>query len=200
MPLPSETILALIVGLGLSAACGFRVFVPPLIISIAALSGHLELSPGFAWVATYPALIALATASVLEEHLPSSPYSLHGRRVVEGQRLIQTSSDIFLGWSRSVSGHDYYWRQLKDWKGSADLDRIPPKRFFGYARLCGLTLARAHAVSGDPAAIAGYLGKGDVFDKAIGEFAVRYAEQNLTDYQAFAAAIDAGGLEAHLAV
>ena len=109
-----------------------------------------------------------ATATVLEEHLPSSPYSLHG--------------------------------QLKDWKGSVDLDRASPKRFFGYARLCGLTLARAHAVSGDPAAIAGYLGKGTVFDRAIGEFAVRYSEQNLADYQAFAGAIESGRLEAHLAV
>ncbi len=113
---------------------------------------------------------------------------------------MQASSDIFLGWSRSVSGHDYYWRQLKDWKGSVDLDGASPKRLFGYARLCGLTLARAHAVSGDPAAIAGYLGKGTVFDRAIGEFAVRYSEQSLADYQAFASAIESGRLEAHLAV
>ncbi len=141
-----------------------------------------------------------ATASVLEAYLPKSRYPLHGRRVVEGQRLMQTSSDIFLGWSRSVSGHDYYWRQLKDWKGSIDLEDSSPKRFFRYARLCGLTLARAHAVSGDPAAIAGYLGRGDGFDRALGEFSVRYAEQTLADHRAFAGAIEAGHLEAHLAL
>jgi hypothetical protein len=105
---------------------------------------------------------------VLEDHLPPGPYRHSGRRVVEGQRLIQASSDIFLGWSEAaVSGRHYYWRQLKDWKGSADLDEGSRKGFVRYARLCGFNLARAHAVSGDPAAIAGYLGKGKVFDEAI---------------------------------
>ena len=140
-----------------------------------------------------------ATRSVLEEHLPPGPYRHSGRRVVEGQRLIQASSDIFLGWSEAaISGHHYYWRQLKDWKGSVDLDRASRKGFTRYARLCGINLARAHAVSGDPAAIAGYLGKGEVFDDAIAEFSVRYAEQNLADHAAFVTAIEDGHLEAHL--
>lgn len=137
-----------------------------------------------------------ATRSVLENHLPASRYRLHGRRVVEGQRLMQATSDIFLGWSSSVSGHHYYWRQLKDWKGSVDLDRGGPRSFERYARLCGWTLARAHAVSGDPTAIADYLGSGPVFDRALGEFAVRYARQNETDHEAFGSAIANGRLEA----
>lgn len=139
-----------------------------------------------------------ATRSVLEDHLPPGSYQHSGRRVVEGQRLIQAASDIFLGWSEAaVSGRHYYWRQLKDWKGSADPDEGSPKGFARYARLCGFTLARAHSVSGDPAAITGYLGKGDVFDDAIGEFSVRYADQNLADHTAFVAAINDGDLEAH---
>jgi uncharacterized protein (DUF2252 family) len=133
-----------------------------------------------------------ATSSVLEAHLPKSRYQLHGRRVVEGQRLMQASSDIFLGWSKSVQGHHYYWRQLKDWKGSADLDAITGRGLEHYAEICGYTMARAHAASGDPAAIAAYLGKGTVFDKAIGEFAMQYANQNAADYQAFTEAIDGG--------
>ncbi len=133
-----------------------------------------------------------ATSSVLEAHLPQSRYQLHGRRVVEGQRLMQASSDIFLGWSKSVQGHHYYWRQLKDWKGSADLDDITGRGLERYAEICGYTMARAHAVSGDPVGIAGYLGKGTVFDKAIGEFAMQYANQNAADYQTFMEAIDGG--------
>jgi uncharacterized protein (DUF2252 family) len=153
------------------------------------------------WVALYlgrdPSDVLLlqvkeATTSVLEAHLPHSKYHLHGRRVVEGQRLMQASSDIFLGWSKSVLGHHYYWRQLKDWKGSADLEAIEPAGLASYAEICGYTLARAHAVSGDPAAIAGYLGKGTVFDKAVGEFAMRYARQNEADHRAFLDAIGDG--------
>ena len=137
-----------------------------------------------------------ATDSVLEQHLPSSRFTLHGRRVVEGQRLMQASSDIFLGWSTSAAGRHFYWRQLRDWKGSVDLDVVTPELLGGsYAELCGWTLARAHAVSGDPAAIAGYLGQGDVFDRAMGEFAMRYSKQNLADYEAFRAAIADGGLD-----
>jgi uncharacterized protein (DUF2252 family) len=138
-----------------------------------------------------------ATRSVFEEHLPPSHYSQSGQRVVEGQRLVQAASDIFLGWSESaVSGHHYYWRQLKDWKGSANVDRSSPESLARYARLCGIILARAHAVSGDPAAISGYLGKGDVFDEALGEFSFAYAKQNLADHEAFATAIRDGHLEA----
>lgn len=153
------------------------------------------------FVERHPADIVLlqikeATRSVLEEHLPESRYRLHGRRVVEGQRLMQAWSDIFLGWSKSVTGRDYYWRQLKDWKGSADLDRGSKSGFAAYARLCAFALARAHAVSGDPAAISGYLGRGSVFDDAMGEFAMRYATQNRADYDLFAAAIAEGRLEA----
>lgn len=138
-----------------------------------------------------------ATKSVLEDHLPPSRYDRSGRRVVEGQRLLQSASDIFLGWSSSaVSGRHYYWRQLKDWKGSADIDKAEPDALTRYGRLCGLILARAHAVTGDPAAISGYLGKGDVFDQAMGEFGIRYARQNREDHAAFAAAIANGDLEA----
>ena len=137
-----------------------------------------------------------AGASVLEEHLPSSRYRLHGRRVVEGQRLMQASSDIFLGWSTSVDSRHYYWRQLKDWKGSVDLDDGSPDELTRYAGLCGFTLARSHAVSGDPAMISGYLGSSDRFDSSIAEFAVRYADQNDADYREFVAAIRDGRLEA----
>ncbi len=134
-----------------------------------------------------------ATASVLEDHLPVSRFRLHGRRVVEGQRLMQASSDIFLGWSTSVRDKHYYCRQLKDWKGSVDLEVVRREGLERYAEICGYTLARAHAVTGDPAAIAGYLGKSTVFDIAMGEFSMRYADQNLADYHAFTQAI-AGGL------
>ena len=137
-----------------------------------------------------------ATKSVLADHLPASQYRLQGRRVVEGQRLMQASSDIFLGWSTSTTGHHYYWRQLKDWKGSVDLDGAGKGALGRYAALCGLTLARAHAVSGDPRPIAAYLGSGTVFDQALGEFALRYAEQNAQDYEEFKGAIAAGRLSA----
>jgi uncharacterized protein (DUF2252 family) len=133
-----------------------------------------------------------ATASVLEAHLPASRFDLHGRRVVEGQQLMQASSDIFLGWSRSTFGRDYYWRQFKDWKGSARIERATPSGLERYAELCGYTLARAHAVSGDPGAIAAYLGKGRNFDRAVGEFAMGYAAQNQADHEAFVQAIDDG--------
>ncbi len=133
---------------------------------------------------------------MLEEHLEPSRYRLHGRRVVEGQRLLQAVSDIFLGWSKSGTGREYYWRQLKDWKGSADLETISKSQLARYATMCGATMARAHAVTGDPVAIAAYLGKGDVFDKAMGEYAIRYAAQNAEDYAAFIAEITAGRLGA----
>jgi uncharacterized protein (DUF2252 family) len=140
-----------------------------------------------------------ATHSVLAEHLDASPYANHGRRVVEGTRLMQTVNDIFLGWTNvAETGHDYYWRQLRDWKGSVDVDRLDTADLNSYARLCAWTLARAHARSGDPVAIAGYLGSSDVFDQALTEFAEIYADQNEQDYEAFLQEIREGRLEAAL--
>ena len=138
-----------------------------------------------------------APPSVLAEHLPPSPYENQGRRVVEGQRLMQTASDIFLGWTRTAeTGHDFYWRQLRDWKGSADFESMRPADLNRYAQLCGWTLARAHARSGDPIAIAGYLGSSDTFDQALTDFADRYADQNERDYEAFVEEVRSGRLEA----
>lgn len=137
-----------------------------------------------------------AGESVLAEYLPKSIYAKQGRRVVEGQRLMQAASDIFLGWSESRSGTHYYWRQLHDMKGSADVEAMDARQLSGYAKLCGWTLAHAHARSGDVLAIAGYLGSGETFDRALSEFAERYADQNERDYQAFTAAIAAGTIEA----
>ena len=131
-----------------------------------------------------------ASSSVLEPHVPASRYRHHGRRVVEGQRLMQTSSDVFLGWTRgAVSGHDYYVRQLWDMKGGGDIDNYSPARMGSYARLCGWTLAKAHARSGEAAAIAGYLGKGSRFEEAVSRFALAYADQNERDYQVFLKAV-----------
>ena len=137
-----------------------------------------------------------AEASVLEDHLPKSTYEEHGERVVRGQRLMQASSDIFLGWETVPDKHHFYWRQFHDMKGSADVARMSPSRLKNYATVCGATLAHAHARSADPIAIAGYLGSGDAFDKAITQFAYTYADQNDKDYAAFIAAIDNGTIEA----
>lgn len=137
-----------------------------------------------------------ATDSVLEEHLPKSVYSHHGQRAVEGQRLMQAASDIFLGWSIGGKGHAYYWRQLYDMKGSADVSKMSERRLTMYATLCGWTLAHAHARSGDPIAISGYLGKSDNFATAVTDSAHAYADQNQSDYGAFTAAISSGRIEA----
>jgi len=138
-----------------------------------------------------------ATRSVLEGPLPKSRYKQHGERVVSGQRMMQAASDIYLGWTRGVDVNRYfYWRQLRDMKGSAEVEAMAPIGLSFYAGICGWTLARAHARSGDPIAIAEYLGKGDQFDRSITDFAKRYAEQNEQDYQAFAKAIRSGRLEA----
>jgi len=138
-----------------------------------------------------------ANKSVLEEHLPSSRYRSPGRRVVEGQHLMQTVSDIFLGHTKSkVTGHDFYLRQLKDWKGSVNVEDASLDRLKLYARTRGATLARAHARSGDPVAIAGYLGTKKTFDRAIAGFAEKYADQAESDYAAFKEQIDSGQLEA----
>ena len=139
-----------------------------------------------------------ATASVLEGHLPKSRYKQPGERVVRGQRMMQAASDIFLGWTRGQVevNRSYYWRQLRDMKGSAEVESMAPVALGFYARTCGWTLARAHARSGDPIAIAEYLGEDDQFDRSISDFAKRYADQNELDYQAFADAIRSGRLEA----
>jgi uncharacterized protein (DUF2252 family) len=138
-----------------------------------------------------------ATRSVLEDHLPASRYRQPGERVVQGQRLMQAASDIFLGWTKGVEDDRYlYWRQLRDMKGSASVETMDPMRFTFYGGLCGRTLARAHARSGDPVAIAAYLGKKDGFDQSITDFARRYADQNEQDFRAFADAIASGRLTA----
>jgi uncharacterized protein (DUF2252 family) len=135
-----------------------------------------------------------AGPSVLEEHLGASAYPNSGQRVVEGQQLAQAQSDIFLGWSEGRESRQFYIRQLRDWKGSVETEGATPNQVEFYARLCGRTLARGHARSGDAASIAAYLGKGDTFVQAITDFSEAYAEQNLSDFTAFLAAIDDGRL------
>jgi uncharacterized protein (DUF2252 family) len=142
-----------------------------------------------------------AQASVLEEYLQPSEYSCHSQRVVAGQHLIQASSDIFLGWLHAQSNldgqhRDFYGRQLKDWKGSIEVDTLAVDGLAMYAELCGWTLARAHARSGDRIAIASYLGTGDVFDQAIAEFSEAYADQNERDYHALQQAVEGGRITA----
>ena len=141
-----------------------------------------------------------AQASVLEPHLGKSAYRQHGRRVVEGQRLMQAASDIFLGWCGGTGAdgahREFYVRQLWDAKGSADLERIEPDRFGIYAELCGAALARAHARSGDPVAIGAYLGRSDAFERAMEAFAAAYADRNEADFAALEAAADAGRIPA----
>ena len=127
-----------------------------------------------------------ATASVLEPFLGKSTFRNHGHRVVAGQRLMQAASDVFLGWQRSSLGgrsRDHYVRQLRDWKGSAEVANMTAAGMTLYAEMCGWTLARAHARSGDRVAIAAYLGTGDVFDRAIVTFADAYADQNERDLE-----------------
>ena len=141
-----------------------------------------------------------AQHSVLERFAGRSKYPNHGQRVVAGQRLMQAASDIFLGWQRvpGLDGvtRDFYVRQLRDWKGSADVDSMTPTTMTIYSRICGATLARAHARSGDRIAIAAYLGTSDAFDRAIAEFSVAYADQNERDYEALVAAVGSGRLAA----
>ena len=142
-----------------------------------------------------------AEASVLEPSLGPSEFPNHGQRVVTGQRLMQATSDIFLGWLHVEDGidgksRDFYARQLKDWKGSAEIEQMVPKGMIAYGKLCGWTLGRAHARSGDRIAIASYLGAGDAFDRAVLTFSETYAEQNDRDYKALAAAVQAGRIAA----
>jgi uncharacterized protein (DUF2252 family) len=138
-----------------------------------------------------------ATASVLEASAPKSRYRQHGERVVEGQRMMQASSDIFLGWTKGLDvRRHFYWRQLRDMKGSAEVELMAPFTLTHYAQICGWTMARAHARSGDPVAIATYLGPDDTFDRSIVNFSERYADRNQEDYDEFVNAVRSGRLEA----
>lgn len=140
-----------------------------------------------------------AQRSVLEPYVGASPYDHPGRRVVEGQRLMQAASDGFLGWTSAGAAdgrqRHFYVRQLWDGKGSADIERMSARDLSIYASLCGEALARAHARSGDRFAIASYLGKGDVFDRSLARFAESYADQNERDFERVAAAAESGELE-----
>ena len=138
-----------------------------------------------------------AGPSVLEGPLPRSRYRQPGERVVQGQRLMQASSDILLGWSKGAeAGRYFYWRQLRDMKGSALVELMAPEAMAVYGKLCGWTLARAHARSGDPVAIAAYLGTDPDFDRSVTDFARRYAEQNDRDFAAFIDAVQTSRIEA----
>jgi uncharacterized protein (DUF2252 family) len=138
-----------------------------------------------------------ATASVLEPYVRKSQYRQHGERVVQGQRMMQAASDIYLGWTKGLDvRRNFYWRQLRDMKGSAIVEAMIPLGLTYYAGICGWTLARAHARSGDPVAIAEYLGGSDAFDTSITDFSRRYADQNGKDYEEFVNAVRSGKLEA----
>jgi hypothetical protein len=141
-----------------------------------------------------------AQVSVLARYCGDSKYASQGERVVAGQHLMQAESDIFLGWTRATDpdgmDRDYYERQLKDWKFSAPIEQMNPSIMATYAGLCGWTLARAHARSGDRIALAAYLGGSGKFDQAIASFAEKYADQNERDYAALQAAVKDGRAEA----
>jgi len=133
-----------------------------------------------------------ARSSVLEGRACAATYANQGERVVTGQRLMQSASDIFLGWTRGPHGREYYVRQLRDMKLSADLTTFTPRLLAAYADLCGQTLARAHSKAGDPTMIAGYLGGTENFDQALCDYALAYADQVEQDYEAFQKAVRAG--------
>jgi hypothetical protein len=145
-----------------------------------------------------------AQTSVLEPFVGKSRYQNSGQRVVEGQRFMQAASDIFLGWQRfaGIDGveRDFYVRQLRDWKGSWAPESMVPQAMAFYGRMCCRTLARAHARSGDRIAIASYLGKSDVFDRAIAAFSELYADQNERDHAALAKAVKARKIKAQTGV
>ena len=140
-----------------------------------------------------------AGPSVLEQYLGASPHANHGERVVVGQRMMQAASDIFLGWS-TFNGMDFYARQLRDMKLSADIETLVPVGFTAYVELCATALARAHARTSDPSKISGYLGSKDTFDRAIATFAETYADQAERDYAALLAAIKEGRVQAQTGV
>jgi len=137
-----------------------------------------------------------AKASVLEPYAGKSVHENHGQRVVAGQRLMQSASDIFLGWVQGASGRHFYIRQLRDAKISAVVEGFDLNLMQTYAQLCAWALARAHARSGDAAMIAGYMGASGTFDDAIGEFAMEYADQNERDYRGFVTAVKEGRIGA----
>jgi len=142
-----------------------------------------------------------AGPSALSGYLPKTDYASQAERVVVGQRLIQASSDIFLGWAHGhISGSQYYWRQLKDMKGSFDVAKLNAKGLMTYLRVCSVCLARAHARTGNAAAISGYLGRSDVFDRAVSKFAAAYADQTLRDHQALVDAVESGRIVAEIDV
>ena len=145
-----------------------------------------------------------AQASVLEPFLGKSRYEQHGQRVVEGQRMMQAAADVLLGWERIITidgeQRDFYIRQLWDAKGSAEVELMDPAGLEAYGRVCGWTLARAHARSGDRIAIAAYLGRGDAFDRAMASFAEAYADQNERDYRALQEAVASGRVAAEMGV
>ena len=134
--------------------------------------------------------------SVLEPYLPESHYAHHGERVVAGQRLMQSASDAFLGWATGPLQRHYYWRQLRDWKGSADIEQLNERLLLRYGTLCAWTLAKAHARSGDRVAIAAYLGSSARFEEALTAFAMAYADRNEQDFAALAAAVADGRIVA----
>ncbi|HEY4950652.1 MAG TPA: DUF2252 domain-containing protein [Candidatus Acidoferrales bacterium] len=137
-----------------------------------------------------------ALPSALESHAGKSRYANHGERVVTGQRMLQAASDVVLGWTRDDDGHDYYFRQLRDMKMKFDLESMSKSEWLEYVQICGWTLARAHARTGDAARIGGYMGKNETLDDAIGEFAVTYADQTERDYATLLKAIRAGQVRA----
>jgi uncharacterized protein (DUF2252 family) len=145
-----------------------------------------------------------AQSSVLEPFLGKSQFSQHGQRVVDGQRMMQSASDIMLGWERikTIDGQqrDFYIRQLWDAKGSAEVELMEPAGLEAYGRISGWTLARAHARSGDRIAVAAYLGRGDTFDRAMASFAEAYADQNERDYNALREAASSGRVAADTGV
>jgi hypothetical protein len=136
-----------------------------------------------------------ARSSVLEAYAGKSGYANHGQRVVIGCQLMQSASDLFLGWTEGQKGRQFYVRQLRDMKIKMLIEVFSPSVMIQYAELCGWTLARAHARSGEPAKISGYLGKGDVFDEAVADFAATYADQNEHDHAVLMKAVRAGRLE-----
>lgn len=137
-----------------------------------------------------------ALPSVLEPYAGRSRYRYHGERVVTGQRMLQAASDIFLGWTRDDQGHDYYFRQLRDMKMTINVEDMPKEDWVEYLELCGWTLARAHARTSDPAQIAGYLGRSEVFDKAVARFAFAYADQTQRDHEMFVKVMRNGRVKA----
>lgn len=138
-----------------------------------------------------------ATRSVLEPYIGRSAYVNHGQRVVTGQRMMQAASDLFLGWTTSENGRDFYVRQLRDMKGSIKVETLSQAELSSYGERCAGVLARAHARTGDPVELSSYLGRGDVFDRALTTFSLEYADQAERDHAELRAAVDSGRIEAH---